>query len=265
MRALIICMKERLEAGRALAQALERSGLSPTLVDAVVGKDEAVLGKARGLLGLQTLAHLGRPRLAHSWINVPGAIGCYLSHIKCWEMVAAQTEPVVVVEEDFALDPFVDLPRVLSAAEASVRQGLFDLVSFAYCHAPMIRADSDELVRVITPFFGTQGYVVGPRGARKLLETLGRKIEGHVDAMLGLLALASAQDDEPFLLGVSSTNCFKEPELESLITHDDAGRLGLDPGVYAAWHKQYYKDPWRYDMASLAPRGKPPGREEFSL
>lgn len=191
------------------------------MVDAVVGKDPRVLARAVPKLSLVAHAHMGRPRLAHYTFNTPGAIGCYLSHLLCWQKVAAQTNVCLVVEEDMRLDMSVDPVRIIRQAARAIDQQLFDLVTVAYSSLPKLSNVEDCLVRLITPFTGTLGYVVGPRGAAHLIKGLGSRIEGHIDYMIGLFALASAQNDDPFLLGASGTNCWKIETNQSLVGHGD--------------------------------------------
>ncbi|MCF3934435.1 glycosyltransferase family 25 protein [Acuticoccus sp. M5D2P5] len=52
----------------------------------------------------------GNPRLK------PGAIGCFLSHYRAWEMCAAGTSPLVVFEDDIAVGPNQDLNAAVDGA-----------------------------------------------------------------------------------------------------------------------------------------------------
>ena len=191
------------------------------MVDAVVGKDPSVLARAVPKLSIVAHAHMGRPRLAHYTFNTPGAIGCYLSHLLCWQKVAAQKDVCLVVEEDMRLDMSVDPVHIIHQAAHAIDKHLFDLVTVAYSSLPKMSDVADCLVRLITPFTGTLGYVVGPRGAAQLIKGLGSRIEGHIDYMIGLFALAVAQDEDPFVLGASGTNCWMIETNKSLVGHGD--------------------------------------------
>ena len=133
----------------------------------------------------------------------PGAVGCWLSHIKVWEEVAESTDEWTLVLEDDAF-PFVGA----SFAESTLP--LLAEYDFAWANLRMAgihRKDSYEWSQSTYPIWdqllqwderrrgvGTDGYLLTTRGAQILLEmTESEKIRGHVD---GQIAAHTLRDSE---------------------------------------------------------------------
>lgn len=101
----------------------------------------------------------------------PGEIGCYVSHLRVWEMVAAQNEPALVLEDDVVLHP--SLPSALQEV-ADLPEPDWDMIKLIgrqrerpsqqwALEAPW------QLVRYRRIPSMTAAYLISPEGARKLL------------------------------------------------------------------------------------------------
>lgn len=51
---------------------------------------------------------LGKIRRNHEDLGSLGAIGCYLSHYKCWMTIIETNEPAIIVEDDLQIHPLFD-------------------------------------------------------------------------------------------------------------------------------------------------------------
>lgn len=104
----------------------------------------------------------------------PGEIGCYLSHVRFWEIVVERgLEHAIVLEDDVRCSP--DLPGI-------VQQALASGTPFDALRLSALRPIHGETLttlpagtRIVLPNknpSGTQGYLVSQEGARRLLECL---------------------------------------------------------------------------------------------
>ena len=93
-----------------------------------------------------------------------GEVGCFLSHYKAWELIADQTEPVMVLEDD----------AILTGTIAEIDQMIqgHDLLYLAHSEQKTYGRQtlSDNLVKPCYPYW-TSAYVITPEGAAKLLDT----------------------------------------------------------------------------------------------
>lgn len=99
-------------------------------------------------------------------------LGCYLSHFRLWERVAAlEDEFYVILEDDVDVDASV--PEVLAAINRL--QFDWDVIRLAglgvvpYLIAGKLDPHHD-LVTLMRGSTGTQGYCISSKGARKLIE-----------------------------------------------------------------------------------------------
>ena len=113
-----------------------------------------------------------------------GEIGCYLSHYQLWQrIVAEQTECALVLEDDAA--PNGDFAAVVGGLlEVGVH---WDVVILHTHRAKEIQTiargvggTKTDLGRSTSEIYGTAGYLIRPRAARKLLHVC-REISEQVD------------------------------------------------------------------------------------
>ena len=117
------------------------------------------------------------------WTSHPGEIGCFLGHARIWEAVAEQPTPCLVLEDDAVP---VGLERLGALAVPDDADLVFVNSRMAVggagppCCVPIV-----EAVRMLNRTdrgVGTDGYLLTPEGARKLLAAVERDLFfGHVD------------------------------------------------------------------------------------
>jgi len=135
---------------------------------------DAVFEPAVDAAAGQHLSYVARTRRAKWWRSkdfLPGEIGCFASHYRLWEKCVAAQEPLVILEDDVDLSD--DFPECLRLAEQHV--GTFGLVRLSAlvpdrASKALIELESGRrLVRFLKPPWGTQGYVLSPAAAGRLL------------------------------------------------------------------------------------------------
>lgn len=126
-----------------------------------------------------------------------GAIGCFLSHVEAWRVVASRgLARALVLEDDVGFttggvelisEALEELPQgwhvMLCGCFTCQTEMAVERVAGIARGAPPGR-DISEHVRVPSQTYGSQAYVVSLEGARKLLELL-PKASWHVDWALG--------------------------------------------------------------------------------
>lgn len=103
-------------------------------------------------------------------IAAPGELGCYVSHLLAWEKCVTLDEPIVVLEDDFELtdqfekgmnflEKFVD--KVAFIRLEPLEKRIF---------VTSDKTDDFSLVKQLNVGMCTTGYIITPRGAKKLLK-----------------------------------------------------------------------------------------------
>lgn len=121
-------------------------------------------------------------RCSHEQLNTLGAIGCYLSHMICWQIIVDENlEYAFIFEDDLSfINNFMDiLPKYISKHDKDA-----DVFSFGYSSKHSCKNKKDYTK---CKFFGTQGYYVTNEGAKKLLR-YSLPIENHVDGYISVLS-----------------------------------------------------------------------------
>ena len=93
-----------------------------------------------------------------------GEIGCFISHYKLWEMVAAGNEPVAIFEDD------VTLHKPLSSVEHLLGDHEFLYLTYSEVTKKGRTAVGDHLWRPCYPYW-LAAYILTPSAARKLIAT----------------------------------------------------------------------------------------------
>ncbi|BCH22275.1 glycosyltransferase family 25 protein [Mesorhizobium sp. L-8-3] len=107
-----------------------------------------------------------------------GEIGCFASHYLLWQRCASGTEPIIVMEDDLAID--AGFCSVVALVEASIaRFGFIRLAGLNKVAEVTIRPLEApyRLVRFLKGPAGTQCYAISPEAARMLLAKAGAWIE----------------------------------------------------------------------------------------
>lgn len=197
-------------------QQLARVGLPDVHVhrmEAVDGHRMAASLVKDDRLGLFSRLLLTQPARAssHMQIETVGAVGCTLSHVKCWDciralrptalrpcrrMVAHQSDAALILEDDACLGPgFLDswFSTVVPLLGVPARERQWDVLLLGFSSVQGTRPVTVHGVPLRTflrhpdaSFFGTHAYVLTQRGATILLQHV-FPIEVQVDAYLLLL------------------------------------------------------------------------------
>lgn len=120
-------------------------------------------------------------RCAHEQLNTRGAIGCYLSHMKCWEtLVKNGYDNAFIFEDDLNI-----LKNFLYEFNQLMIPSDCDLLSFGYIDGTNKVKVNDQFLKCDT-FMGTQGYFITSKGAEKLLK-YAFPMETQIDAYISLM------------------------------------------------------------------------------
>jgi GR25 family glycosyltransferase involved in LPS biosynthesis len=180
---------------------LAEHGFAPERVSGVYGKKLPTNDPRIGLFPQYLIAN-PQIRSSHEQLNTMGAIGCYLSHVKCWQnIIDHNLESAIVFEDDVKL---VDLEGTTEGTtEGTAESTNFlaqlnkyirelpvgtDLFPFGYsnlrnsCDAEYI----NELFIKCGLFFGTHAYYITRRGAEILLKNA-FPIEIQVDSYMAIM------------------------------------------------------------------------------
>lgn len=113
-----------------------------------------------------------------------GGIGCYISHMNIYRMVADGKKPFAIIFEDDVVFP----PNILSMLKYETQNipNNWDIILLG-CHC--IICEKYERFSVTNRFFWLHGYLIRKEGAQKLLAYLdNRPIEQQIDTVLSVMA-----------------------------------------------------------------------------
>ncbi|WP_374243900.1 glycosyltransferase family 25 protein [Zoogloea sp.] len=158
MKIFIVNLERAADRRAAILRHLGELGLEAEILPAVEGVkvDRATLGPG------------AEPRLSN------GEVGCYLSHVRFWQLVVERRLPhAIVLEDDVVCSP--SLLRV--ARDAAALMPPFDAVRLSALQPirgiPVATLSGGEKLILPTKHpSGTQGYLVSLDGARRLLAAL---------------------------------------------------------------------------------------------
>lgn len=98
------------------------------------------------------------------WLT-PGELGCAASHMRLWEHILGADEPTLILEDDAEL--VGDFPRRFADLLRHVGDEV-DIVFLGHCLEQRGKQYAPGLAASVTPRC-THGYLVTPRGVRKLV------------------------------------------------------------------------------------------------
>lgn len=172
---------------RRVVRQLARVGLTPTRVPAVDLRKDAT--QAESLLSPEAreqLAYFQRHKMRqrNSDLGSPGTVGCFMSHLKAYQMALDDgCRNALIMEDDFILDPirFLQLPRYLKRVPLD-----FDIFNLGVCNrdAPKMRSEPES--RGVVPvhhFYFLHAYIVSQKGAQNLLRLL-NPIRKQIDSQI---------------------------------------------------------------------------------
>jgi glycosyl transferase family 25 len=136
---------------------------------------ERVPGIEGAKLPADELARLNpRPAPHGEWFRglTPGEIGCFLSHIACWRLIAERgLDCALVLEDDFAPDDGFSAERLAAFADSSAHWDVLKLTRIGRNAKLAMPLEHGASIHHIGkgPIDGT-GYLVSLAGARKLIQ-----------------------------------------------------------------------------------------------
>lgn len=180
---LIINLATRPDRWDSMLQQLSSLGFNNiTRIDAVVGKN---LDLENIDITLHTKHIIKHPeqRSSHYQLHTVGAIGCTLSHLKCYNyMLNNNINECLIFEDDclFTKDFASNLTREINICKSNN----MDLLVFGYNKEfdPEIKGN----YKTVNNFFGTHSYYINKTGAQVLKQYI-YPIEVHMDAYISLL------------------------------------------------------------------------------
>lgn len=106
-------------------------------------------------------------RTHHEEFASKGSVGCYLSHLKCWELCVRLNQPILIIEDDaILLDGLnsVNLPDLLRTFDIVM------LASFFERNEGMVEQMGNNTFKYNGHFFCLVFYCIQPDTCRKLLK-----------------------------------------------------------------------------------------------
>jgi glycosyl transferase family 25 len=157
----VISLARSADRRNAIDVQLTRLGIPYTFFDAVDGR--AAESDPRAPFPIT--AYRGRYGIARTATE----LACFASHYLLWQKCVALGEPILVMEDDLRLGK--GFAKAVRLAAEAVGADLVRLCALDERPAARLRALSDDfsLVQFLRGPSGTQAYVIGPRGARKLI------------------------------------------------------------------------------------------------
>jgi GR25 family glycosyltransferase involved in LPS biosynthesis len=126
MKGLLLVLPERKERAQHIVEVARALNIDIELVDAIDARKPDTLKTILEACPVHTKFHLGLPRVMHCIIGKPGALGCYMSHMKAWKAVAAMKEPAFIFEDDVNLDKHSQ--AIVDQMYQLCKQGTFDCI-----------------------------------------------------------------------------------------------------------------------------------------
>ena len=88
MKGYLLTLPERKGKSKSIVDAAHSLKIDIEIIDAVDARKPDTLQKILDACPIHTRFHLGLPRVMHCIIGKPGALGCYMSHMKAWRSIA---------------------------------------------------------------------------------------------------------------------------------------------------------------------------------
>lgn len=187
LQILVISLKHSTARQAKVTSEMAKTRLEWRFMDAVDGSK----------LDLSTIPyHASKVKRMQGYTLTSREIGCYLSHMKCWQACVERGVPTLIFEDDFVLQPHFE--AVLSTLVNDYRdweivrlQALEDKAD-----VPVADFSAYRLVRNEGDPLGATAYLVNPSSARRLIEEsrelyepLDHFIEHHEKHGLQMLAV----------------------------------------------------------------------------
>lgn len=166
LKVLVINLDRRPDRWASAQKTLRKAGFKNIIrVPAVDGK-LIDTDQLKQLVDPSVCEKLGKIRKKHEDLGSLGAIGCYLSHYKCWMMIMEFNEPCIVVEDDLECHPkFNDFELVKNTYP--LNQYDFMLLASHVREPKLLKKTIHKgISNYRGMFFGLHFYYLTPSGAR---------------------------------------------------------------------------------------------------
>jgi GR25 family glycosyltransferase involved in LPS biosynthesis len=174
----------------------EQNLLGSGFLHAQIVKYPAVIGTEVDLenslvVDTRTRDHLlkleqGQTNSNSKFIPSRGALGCYLSHFQLWKQIALDGNDAIIAEDDIVFRVSNASSKIQAKWDECKKLGI-DLLLLGSSKLPLLPSASPEIFHVMDHFFGTEGYVISPEAAKRLVENA-LPIKVQVDAYIGSFA-----------------------------------------------------------------------------
>jgi len=174
---------------------LQELDISPQRFEAVYGKslDPKIINK---ITDPSVYYSIKNGRSIDQQLNSMGAIGCYLSHIKLWEMlVKSDKDMFLIFEDDVNISPYVTSEDVNNFVKNVISENPnWDFIFLGFTKPlPFFSKDVCEngICKIKEITFCLHSYIINKKGAKKLLEKA-FPIVHQIDSYISYM---SARDD----------------------------------------------------------------------
>ncbi|MDO4435409.1 MAG: glycosyltransferase family 25 protein [Cardiobacteriaceae bacterium] len=187
-------------------------------------------------------------RLALSWQRPlkTTELACFLSHKKAWELVKKRNQPMLILEDDAVLA--YDIAEILQEFHNLTEVDFINLETYNR-HKILTRTPSQilknhryQLYRLGIDRSGAAGYVLYPRGARKLLDYLHQRPIGLADEFINDCEALYAFQIEPAAV-IQSNLCehfgIIPPAVHQSIIYHLAPKRPAPQSALAFWAYKY--------------------------
>jgi glycosyl transferase family 25 len=188
----VINLKSNTEKLKRVQKSLNAISIFPERFDAVYGKDldPLYIDKITYPFVQYTMKN---GRYIDSNIETLGAIGCYLSHVKLWEMLAnSDDDMLLILEDDAVTNNFSAFQINQFLNEIIENDPNWDVIFLGYSKPfPSPNVDtfiSNSVYKINEITFQTHAYVLSKKGALKLLSKA-FPIVDQVDSYMSYMAI----------------------------------------------------------------------------
>lgn len=130
--------------------------------------------------------NIERGRTSHDIFETKGAIGCYLSHLKLWELCIQRNENVMILEDDIVPTKDFNNENLNYYLNEIPKEAGIIIIGYAKDIDGQYDVNKKKgIVRLLGRFQGTLGYIVTPKAARALVSHA-YPMFLHVDIYVGL-------------------------------------------------------------------------------
>lgn len=197
----------------------------------IIKRIEAIDGKTIDLknvnLSIRTKSCFDEPRTTHEGLNNKGQIGCYLSHVKCWELFLKDNnnDYILICEDDIYLTNKLCENGLSLWNELYEKYNKYPLMlmlnNVSLFYKPEI--ETKELMKTNGRFFGTGAYFLNKNAANVLLKYC-FPIEVQVDSYIAFLSKLNIDN---FHIFHTKNNIIDFQDVESTINHGDCKNCWL--------------------------------------